>query len=104
MFCSPVERDAASFFLSNNPSYIKDMFTGFVLSHDHTDVELTCRKKYNILKQKLQEKEGAGESGWKIRNGKAGPYFFSWGNDRVIYLFSIQTQTVCLRKMINSKP
>ena len=51
---------------------IKVAFPGFGFSHDRTNAELAQKKKYDALKQQLNEKEAAGESGWKIRNGKSG--------------------------------
>ena len=66
MFRSPIERDTASFFLSNNIVNIKVAFPGLGFSHDRTNAELAQKKKYDALKQQLNEKEAAGESGLKI--------------------------------------
>ena len=58
-FRSPIERDAASFF-----------FLSF--SQDCTKLELAQKKRNNALKEELNQKVTAGESGWKIKDGKGG--------------------------------
>jgi len=71
-FRSPIERDAASFFLSGNLNTIKSSYPTFNFSHDRTKLELAQKKRYNALKEELNQKVTAGESGWKIKDGKGG--------------------------------
>jgi len=62
-FHSPIERDAASFFLSGNLNTVKSSYPTFNFSHDCTKLELAQKKRYNALKEELNQKVTAGESG-----------------------------------------
>jgi len=75
MFRSPVLRDAATFFLSNNLSNIKDTFTRFRFCDDRTNTDLAHKKKYNVWKQKHKERKQQANQVGKFETAKRGRNF-----------------------------